>query len=834
MMQTSEKIHPDQIESSSNSVYRDIGPYKGYDCRDHHVTVYGDKGNLTLMMVTPDIIRVSSSLRGGSAEIEPSSALLPFEPLQGWKVIELGDHIEFELIEGNISLHLDLKTMDLSVRTIKDKQTQGKECGTYKLSFSDTHFRCQGNMEDHAVIYGLGETTGYLNKRGERYTMWNSDVFDPHVPDMESLYQSIPLLIHHTSDKSFGVFIDSPGKTVIDLRAADDSYSIETDNGILDLYFITGAELKDIVGNYSLLTGKMPLPPLWSLGYQQSRFSYMNQDEVMELAHNFRNKQIPCDVIYLDIHYMTDYKVFTFDPERFPDPAGMMKELKELGIRIVPIVDPGVKIQDGYEVYEQGIQAGRFCQTPDGDNYVGDVWPGPSVFPDFTDKDTRVWWGALHQFYVDFGISGIWNDMNEPSVFNSPTKTMDANVIHRNEGDPKTHGELHNIYGMLMCQSTYEGLEKLLQGERPFVLTRAGYAGIQRYAAVWTGDNRSYWEHMKLSMSMGLNLGLSGVAFTGSDIGGFMHHASGELLARWTQLGVFTPFCRNHSAIDTRNQEPWTFNSEVEEVCRQYIQLRYRMLPYMYSLFYNSTRTGLPIMRPLVLEYPSDPQTFNLNDQFLLGKDLLVAPICEPGKEHRVVYLPEGTWYDYWNGIRYEGKSHILVHAPLNVLPLFVKAGAIIPQTKLAQHTGQGRWNELEIHVYGGGKSDAVVDHAQHLADTFLLYEDDGLTDAYKQGVYNAIKLMIGEDERRFTIQASYEADGLGQANSMDESGRSMTFIIHHLSFIPKSVNQIFEVDDRKHLEQQGSGWYYDKQDNQLYIKLQVAALQEVDLIVEG
>ncbi|MNW47970.1 Alpha-xylosidase [compost metagenome] len=843
-MQTSEKIHPDQIESGAISIYSDIGPYIDYKHGDGHVLINGKQSNISVQMITSDIVRISGSLDGNSALMKPSKALLPFEPLKGWRATESEN--ELEITGGNVVLVVNKYDMSFKV-----KAAQGKQCGAYTLSFSDKTMRCQGSMEDGAVIYGLGETTGYLNKRGERYTMWNSDVFDPHVPDMESLYQSIPLLIHHTASHSFGLFIDHPGKTVIDLRESADSYSIEASNREIDLYVITGPKLKDVVAGYSKLTGKMPLPPLWSLGYQQSRFSYMDQEEVITLARNFRAKGIPCDVIYLDIHYMSEYKVFTFDEDKFPDPAGMMKELKELGFRIVPVVDPGVKVQDGYEVYDKGIDEGRFCQTPDGNQYVGNVWPGPSVFPDFTDESTREWWGAMHQFYVDYGISGIWNDMNEPSVFNSPTKTMDASVVHRNDGNPKTHGEMHNIYGLLMSQATHEGMGKLLQGERPFVLSRAGYAGIQRYAAVWTGDNRSYWDHMRLSISMGLNLGLSGVAFCGSDIGGYMHHTSGELLARWTQLGVFTPFCRNHSAIETRNQEPWTFDAEVEEICRQYIELRYRMLPYMYSLFYDSACSGLPIMRPLVMEYPEDQNTYHLSDQFLLGENLLIAPICEPGKQHRVVYLPEGVWYDYWNGTRYLGGAHIIAHAPLDVLPMYVKGGAIIPLTRPMQHTGEGHWNYLDVHLYAQGGAyqaesnvetehrfgngtqavavaKAETEHQTGMKSIFNLYEDDGISDKNTQGAYNIIQLQAEESDRCFTIRVSYEVCGLQQGD------KSVLYTVHHLSFIPKAVSQISEVPDMKHLEERSSGWYYDKQDNQLYIKAPLSVLQEVELIARG
>ncbi|MFD1177049.1 TIM-barrel domain-containing protein [Paenibacillus puldeungensis] len=817
-MHTSETIHPDQMEGHSEFAFRDLGAYSRVEQREVSVTVHTAESNMTFWYIAPGMLRIACKLKGDSTAIVPTEALLPYMPEAGWKVSEYSDRLE---LQGGLYRIV----MDKSSLTMQIEYAEQKNCGTYKLSNAGSLVRFNGKMLEDAAIYGLGETTGYLNKRGERYTMWNSDVFDPHVPDMESLYQSIPFLIQHTACGSFGLFVDHPGKLIVDLREEQDAYSIQTENGEMDLYVIAGPKLKDVVSGFTNLTGKMQLPPLWSLGYQQSRFSYMNQEEVLQLAGTFREKQIPCDVIYLDIHYMDEYKVFTFDPVRFPDPKGMIQKLKTMGIRIVPIVDPGVKVEQGYEPYEQGVDQGYFCEKPDGEPFVGNVWPGASVFPDFTDEAVRQWWGALHRFYVDHGITGVWNDMNEPSVFNSATKTMDADVLHQNGGNVKTHEDIHNLYGMLMSKATYEGLERLLGGERPFVLTRAGCAGIQRYAAVWTGDNRSYWEHMELFISMGMNLGLSGVPFTGADIGGFMHHASGELLVRWTQLGVFTPFFRNHSAIETRRQEPWTFGDQVEVICRKYIELRYMLLPYLYSLFHASTLNGLPIMRPLVLEYPDDPRTFQLSDQFLLGADVLVAPVCRPGKEVRTVYLPDGIWYDFWTEARYVGGQHIMANAPLETLPLFVKAGAVVPFTSVRQHTDEARWTNLNIHVFGLGESDGQYDSA---SGEFSLYEDDGISDAYKQGASSELKINFEEKGSLATVNCKIEGNG------SDADFKTLMFTFHALSFIPVGIQGISQLHSPEHLEEQRAGWYYDKQDNHLVVKLTFAGDAGFEFVIEG
>jgi alpha-glucosidase len=595
--------------------------------------------------------------------------------------------------------------------------------------------------EEH--FYGFGEKTGFLNKAGTKQTMWNSDVYAPHVPEIDALYQSIPFFLSSQNSTVYGLFLDNPGKTEFQMTETD-SYRFQAENGELDYYFLYGPTMKEVVQQYSTLTGRMPLPPKWAIGYHQSRYSYETEQEVRDLAANFREKDIPCDVIYLDIHYMNEYRVFTWHPTNFPQPGDLLTDLREQGFRIVPIVDPGVKKDPQYVIYKEGIHYDHFCKYIEGQLYTGDVWPGESAFPDFTESRTRAWWGEKHQGYVDAGIEGIWNDMNEPAIFNE-TKTMDVNVMHQNDGAPKTHGELHNVYGLYMSQATYEGMKTLLQGKRPFVLTRAGYAGIQKYAAVWTGDNRSFWEHLQMSIPMILNMGLSGIPFAGADVGGFAHDTNGELLARWTQVGAFLPYFRNHSAIGFARQEPWSFGEPYESVIRQYIQLRYHFLPHLYTLFHEASTTGLPIVRPLVMEYPNDKATHNLCDQFLLGTSLLIAPILRPDNEHRAVYLPAGNWINYWTGETFTGPQHILVHAPLDTLPIFVQEGTIYAAGSAISHTGEAQ--EITYHLYGANGS-------------YMHYEDNGETFEYENGSYNLLKLEHEIAGNQVTVRWNYEHHG--------------------------------------------------------------------------
>ncbi|WP_142301026.1 TIM-barrel domain-containing protein, partial [Bacillus sp. 7884-1] len=528
-----------------------------------------------------------------------------------------------------------------------------------------------------------------------------------------------------------------------DMQNKSDVLTIMAEGGQVNTYIMLAQDVKEAVTLYTTLTGKTPLPPKWSLGYHQSRYSYTSEDEVKDIVKSFKDYEIPLDCVFLDIHYMNGFRVFTFDEDKFPHYKELIKELTGEKIDVVPIVDPGIKKDEAYPVYYEGMKKGYFSKYLSGEVYYGEVWPGISAFPDFFHTEVQEWWGELHRFYTDLGIRGIWNDMNEPSVFNE-SKTMDLDVIHNADGKEITHREGHNLYGLYMSKATFEGLQKLLGNGRPFSLTRAGYAGVQRYSAVWTGDNRSHWEHLEMSLPMIMNLGLSGVAFTGADVGGFSSDTTPELLIRWTQVGAFMPYFRNHSVQDSIYQEPWAFGKETLASVKKYIELRYRFMPYLYSLFHESEKTGLPIVRPLVMEYPNDPETFQCSDEFLLGSKLLIAPILRPGQSHRSVYLPEGMWYDFWTHQKYEGGKYHLISADLDTLPIFIKAGTILPLGTAVKNTKEKQKIELQIYHSENGM-------------TGFLYEDDGYSYNYRKDEFNLQTFNMGEDlQLRTEREGSY------------------------------------------------------------------------------
>lgn len=570
-------------------------------------------------------------------------------------------------------------------------------------------------------FYGLGDKTGHLNKRGYSYEMWNTDDPSPHVESYKSLYKSIPFFITLRENCVFGIFFDNTYKTYFDMGKENENYYyFGADEGNLDYYFIGGNNIKDILVSYTNLTGKTPLPQIWTLGYQQSRWGYAPESRVKEIADEFRKKDIPCDVIHLDIDYMDNYKVFTWDKNRFPDEKKTLNELKQDGFKVVTIIDPGVKKETGYEIYDKGLDNKYFTTEKDGLTYVNKVWPGDAVFPDFSQIKTRTWWADNQKLMLEAGVAGIWNDMNEPASFNGP---LPDDVQFENEGRNTNHREIHNVYGHLMSKATFEGIKKY-SSKRPFVITRAVYAGTQKYSTVWTGDNQSFWEHLRMSIPMLLNLGLSGFSFCGTDVGGFSFDCTSELLSRWVQVGCFTPLFRNHSCAHTRDQEPWAFDEKTLSINRKYIKLRYRLLPYLYDLMWDGENTGLPVMRPLVLHYEHDNNVQEINDEFLFGENILVAPILEQGKNFRAVYLPEGQWIDYWTKEKYEGKQIILKEAPIDTCPIYVKQGSIIPNYPDLNYIGEIKVKELTLDIYEG-------------KGRYCHYLDDGESFNYKIGEYS-------------------------------------------------------------------------------------------------
>jgi len=630
--------------------------------------------------------------------------------------------------------------------------------------------RLYKRREEGERYFGCGERTSGLEKTGSYQIFWNVDPPLGHTASFNNLYASIPFTLSLANGRSYGLLFDNPGRVEFDLALEDEGRAYYgAEGGNLVYYVFCGPTPAEVLSGYTELTGRTPMPPLWSLGNQQCRYSYMDEAEVREVARNFREREIPCDVIYRDIHYMDGYRVFTWNDERFPDPEGLISDLGEQGFRVVTIVDPGVKVDENYDVYAEGRERDLFCKKRDGEEYHNAVWPGVCAFPDFTNPETREWWGDNHRALLDRGVAGIWCDMNEPSHFIPRNSTMPGHVVHPGGpgGEPRLHAQVHNAYGSLMACAAREGLLKLRRGERPFVITRAGYAGLQRYALQWTGDNSSWWEHLWMSMPQLQNLGLSGVAWTGVDVGGFWGDSNGELLARWTEFGAFQPFCRNHTAIGTRRQEPWAFGEPYESVCREMLKLRQRLVPYLYTVFEECHRRGSPILRPLLFEYPEDETTYTADDEFLVGEALLVAPITRPGTEHRHVYLPRGCWFHYWTGERFDGPAHVLAHAPLGEPPLYVRANTAVPMGPEMAHTGEKATNPLTLLLY-----------PTEGADESTLYEDAGDGFGYEEGEYarravfcegsaESVTVRLGEREGTFVPgreELRLELRGFGSA----------------------------------------------------------------------
>lgn len=574
-------------------------------------------------------------------------------------------------------------------------------------------------------IYGLGDKTGFLNKRHYEYEMWNSDIPDPQEDNFKSLYKSIPFMMVLKERGAYGIFFDNHNKTYFDLgKECGDYYVFGADEGNLDYYFIGGKNLKEVISGYTWLTGRAPMQQMWTLGFHQSRWGYESEEEIRGIAEGMKKHKLPCDCIHFDIDYMDHYKVFTWNKETYKDGAKVISDFKDMGIKAVAIIDPGVKVEKGYYVYEEGMENGYFAKTPEGDVYVNEVWPGDAVYPDFGNPHVRRWWGEKQKFLIDMGVAGVWNDMNEPASFKGP---LPDDVVFTDEDREDTHAHMHNIYGHNMAKATYDGWKEF-SGKRPFVITRACYSGSQKFTTGWTGDNHSIWSHIRMAIPQLCNLGMSGMSFIGTDVGGFGSDCTPELFARWIEIGCFSPFFRDHCAKGCRMQEPWQFGGEVLEISRKYIHLRYELLPYLYDLMHEAEVTGIPMMRPLVLEYEEDENVRNRNDEFMLGDRILIAPVVEQGAREKLVYLPKGGWYDYWTGEKVEGECFFVRKAPLDLCPVYVKAGAVIPKYPVRTHVGEDKDDLLILEAYPG-------------EGTYTHYQDNGEDFRYRQGAFNEYKI---------------------------------------------------------------------------------------------
>lgn len=733
------------------------------------VRVWGETDALLVSSPLPGVLRVrlAPEARSGSLAFPRlgRKASFALRPELGTPQPVTVAEDEEELLIGGGGLLLRLNLRSGAWRVLSGKGSAARELASALAwsgeaplprpaleaeRFNLRRTRLNLDAPEGAAYLGFGERVGPLDKRGMHLTFWNTDVY-PHHTDTDPLYVSVPFTTVLHGGVAHGLFVDESWRMEADVaRTRPGELQFVSAGPELDVYVIAGPRPADVLRRYADLTGYAPMPPLWALGAAQSRWGYRTADDLRDVIQGYRDRALPLDSVYVDIDYMDAYKVWTVQRANFPDLRAFVKEAAGAGVKLVPIVDPGVKVEAGYDVYEEAVRGDHLVRTARGDVLVGEVWPDPAVFPDFTRPEVVNWWSGRHRLFADLGIQGQWNDMNEPACFSlkgggqAEGKTLPYDARH----GARSHLEVHNAYANGMSEASRAGYAKFSPQVRPWILSRAGYAGIQRHAAIWTGDNQASWSHLALSLPMIQGLGLSGLPFSAADVGGFGGHSTGELLVRWYQAAVGYAFLRNHAALGTADQEPWRFGDEVTDMIRAALQLRYRLLPHLYTLTYQATRSALPVMRPLALHFPHDLDAVHEDSQYLLGEGLLVAPVLRGGQRKRLVYLPAGRWAEVFNlsefGWVHDGEQHVTAHAPLHTLPMYLRAGEAIALTDHALHTTTARWERLSWLV-----------HASAQGFVGQLYEDQG--DGPAGG---RLTRLVGERQpRKLTVRRVSEGE---------------------------------------------------------------------------
>ncbi len=688
------------------------------------------------------------------------------------EVKEEEDHIMVSTSELNI--YVDKETCGTNIKNKNGLSILEDELGYHwqkHKEYSGNIVLCTKKINSGEQFHGLGDKPCSLLLRGRRMSMWGSDTY-AYGPNTDPIYKNIPFFIGLHHKVAYGVFLDNSFRTWFDFGAERQNvFSFWAQGGEMNYYFIYGPQVQEVVESYTSMTGKPELPPLWALGYQQSKWSYYPEKVVRDLAKEFRKRKIPCDVIHLDIDYMDGFRCFTWNKDHFPDPKKLLSDMREDGFKPVCIIDPGIKIDPEYSVYTEGVDNDYFCKTADGPLFRGSVWPGICNFPDFTKPEVREWWKDLFQELIGQGIRGVWNDMNEPAVFEEGT--FPGDIRHDYDGHPCSHRKAHNIYGMQMSRATYEGVKKFTFPNRPFTLTRSTYSGGQRFAAGWTGDNVASWEHLTVANVQCQRLSLSGFSFIGSDVGGFVESPSGELYTRWIQLAIFHPFLRTHSSGDHGAQEPWSFGPEVESIVREALELRYRLLPYMYTVFWQYATYGTPMLRPLFMLDQRDPDTYYRQDEFALGDNILTSPVNQPDTKGRWVYLPYGEWYSFWNDQRYSTLGEeIWVEVTKRTFPFFIRSGAVLPLGPAMQYVGEIEIKTLELHAY----YTTAYRESTH-------YEDTGDGYAYKEGGSNVVTFIMSGESEDDTLVMRQERKG-----NYTPTYKDYKVSIHGLTYTPTVI----------------------------------------------
>jgi alpha-glucosidase len=767
--------------SLAQAGWREVGRMAAGQPRGNQFTFRSREATVAITVLAPDLVRVR--LWQGSTP----------PPDYSWAVVKK-NWPETQVQFSSDKTKGVIRTPEFEIRTQLDPfrlawydlagNLISRDADSPGMAHDGSRVRCWKAMPAEERYFGLGEKTGPLDKRGHSYVMWNTDPGGYNALT-DPMYQSVPFFLGLQHGKAYGIFFDNTYRSSFDMGAEfADTYSFGAEGGEINYYFFYGPDPKKVVTRFTELVGRASLPPKWSLGYIQSSAHYSSEKIYRFIANSLRLREIPCDALFLDTVYMEGSRIFTWDKTAFPDPPKMLADLLQQGFHTYAIVDPGAKADPNYYVYQQGLAGDYFLKRKNGKVYTGEIWPGESAFPDFTSEKTRAWWASLVADFRKAGLAGFLCDMNEPTVDAIPLskgwipRGLDDDVVYDDHGLNSHEAKNHNIFGLLMSAATRQGLLQSRPNERPFVITRATYAGGQRYAAQWTGDNLATWEDLRTSLRLVQSMGISGLVFTGSDIGGFVFIPDAELYTRWLESAVFLPLFVTHNVAHwTTHQsvDPLSFGQESEIINRRSIELRYRLLPYLYNAFYQATQTGLPIVRPLMLDYPNDPKVLDETpaqelNEFLFGEDLLVAPVIRGGENTRKVYLPKGTWYGFWDDRRYEGPVATIVPAPLGRIPVFVRAGAILPMQQVVQYTGQAPINPLTLEIYPEGSSSREY------------YEDDGSSLDYQRGVFLLEKFSAAESEGLVTITSA------NRKGSYVPPARSLLLKLHAQQTPPKAV----------------------------------------------
>jgi alpha-glucosidase len=753
------------------SNFKDTGNILTYNVSETGIVLHCENADVQILIYSSAIARIDVSFDRIFDTFSYAVEALPQANRH-----ELFDRDTFiEIKTSGFIAVINKRPFAVTFKTMTGEIINSDEPGLYN-SRIENHVTAYKTLQKGERFIGLGEKCGGLDKRACAYTNTNTDSFAYDVRT-DPLYSSFPFYIGLHNNLCYGIFLDNTYQSDFNFGASNNRFSsFGARGGNLNYYFIHGHNVSAVIQSYTYLTGRPPLPPLWSLGYHQNRYSYYPDTEALRIAETLREKQIPCDSITLDIHYMDEYKLFTWNKTRFPDPEQLLDKLKEKGFRTTVIVDPGIKPETA------GDAGDIFLKYIDGRDYEGQVWPGWCKFPDFTNPEAVKWWAEKIKTLTDLGVAGIWNDMNEISTWG---QKMPDNIIFHFEGQKASHLKARNIYGLQMARASYEAYIKH-RSSRPFMLTRAAFSGIQRYSAVWTGDNTAEDSHLMMGIRMLMSMGITGVAFTGMDVGGFLGEASPNLYARWMQAGAFIPYMRNHKQINTKSSEPWTYGEETLEIARNYINLRYRLMPYIYSIFREASITGMPVMRTLAINHAFDDHIYNekYENQYYFGDAFLIAPF-DSIQKYGEIYFPEGDRYNLYDDSAVTGQTTQIEPLSIHKLPVYVNESSIVPMQNLVQNTGMNLGDTLFIHIYKGKKP-----------NIFNYYEDDGESFDYLSGVYferqiqyapleNSIILNVAKGRFRSKFsRLKFILHGFGKIDSVRVNGKTTNVCNEKISFL--------------------------------------------------